>query len=118
MSSVLARNIELTPKVILLGILFVAIPTNPRSPTSVTAKHDIAKQWTAERPPSLVEWRAGMDWQPRLRRPYACHEVAKTNTFGENGGNTLDFPVNNLRLQPGVGARVTVIVLVLPDIYF
>ena len=72
-SRVLDREIELTPRSALLGILFdLGGRRGERAfigMATMIAKRDIARNWMSREAPKLSVWKAGVDWVSKLEEP-------------------------------------------------
>ena len=70
---VLNYEIDLTPRIALLGILFdVGVTRDKRTfigMETILAKRDIAKHWMGRTPPTIKEWSMAMDWSAKLEEP-------------------------------------------------
>ena len=73
LTQVLGTEISLAPTVVLLGLLegvgrgrkersFIGVAT-------MVAKRDTARKWNQPEPPTMTEWRKGVDWCAGLEKP-------------------------------------------------
>ena len=73
LSRVLEHEIDLTPKIALLGILFAVGDTRAKRTfigiATILAKRDIAKHWMGKNPPTIKEWSTAMDRSAKLEEP-------------------------------------------------
>ena len=85
LAQILEREITLTPRLAILGITFdLGGARGDRILVGVAtllAKRDIAKRWMSPLPPTVKEWRTGMDWTAKMEeRVYVARGCPKKHT--------------------------------------
>ena len=94
---------QLTPRVTLLGITFdLGVPRGDRTfvgLATLLAKRDIAKRLLADMPPTIKEWREGMDWTAKMEE----HVYIARRCPGKHAriwGRWWNFPPGNRHPTP------------------